>query len=142
MTKGTTHTSSQSPTTEPASRNNNIQGTKVSGLTKVAKHPPEQPTTAAKHPPEANYNQHDGGGKTSAKPEQRQSIRQQRVPTTKCDPDDADEMRRRQAQKQKLSEESRRPPPAQLPRQRLQEGNDATGFIVVRPTRSRFSPGR
>jgi hypothetical protein len=120
MTKGTTHTTNQNPTTEPASRNNNVQGTKVSGLTKVAKHPPEQPTTAAKHPPEANFNQHDGGGKASARLEQRQSIRQQRELTTKRDPDDADEMRRRQAQKkEKLSQESRRPPPAQLSRQRL-----------------------
>jgi len=72
----------------------------------VAKHPPNnQPrrqsirpkqtstnaTTAAKHPPDRN------SGKASASEEK---------PTTKHDPDDADGMKRRQAQKQKLSEES------------------------------------
>ena len=61
-------------------------------------------TTAAKHPPGQN------GGKAFAIEEN---------PTTKRDPDDADEMKQRQAQKQKLSEESRWPPPAKLPRQRL-----------------------
>jgi len=44
----------------------------------VAKHPPEQSTTAAKHPPEASFNQYDSGGKASARPERRQSIRQRR----------------------------------------------------------------
>jgi len=44
----------------------------------VAKHPPEQPTTAAKHPPEANINQRDDSGKASARPEWRQSIHQRR----------------------------------------------------------------
>ena len=33
---------------------------------------------------------------------------------TKRDPDDADEMKRKQAQKQNLSEESRWPPPAKF----------------------------
>ena len=51
--KDTTHTSSQKSTTKPASRNYNVQGAKVYDLTKVAKHPPDQPNTAAKHPPEA-----------------------------------------------------------------------------------------
>jgi len=40
-------------------------------------HPPNQPTTAAKHPPESNFNQCDNGGKASARPKRRQSIRQQ-----------------------------------------------------------------
>jgi len=65
----------------------------------VAKHPPDQPTTAAKYPPEApstigttaakhlpNWN----GGKASTSEENL---------TTKRDPDDVDEMKRRQAQK-------------------------------------------
>ena len=76
--KGHTHTTNQNPTTESTSRNSNIQGAKVYDLTKVAKHPPYQPITAAKHPPEANLNQHDGGGKASARPVRRQSIRQRR----------------------------------------------------------------
>ena len=91
-----THNTSQNPTTEPASRNNNAQGAKVYGLTTVAKHPPEQSTTAAKHPPDQN------GGKASANEDKPTTKR----PTTKHDPDDADEMKQRQAQKQKLSEES------------------------------------
>ena len=41
------------PTTEPASRNNDDQDTKVDDLKKVAKHPSEQTTMAAKHPFEA-----------------------------------------------------------------------------------------
>jgi len=49
-------------------------------------------TTVAKHPPDRN------GGKVSASEEN---------PTTKRDPDDADEMKHRQTQKQKLSKESR-----------------------------------
>jgi hypothetical protein len=56
--------------------------------------------------------------------------------------DDVDEMMRRQTQKQKLFEESKWPPPAKLPRQHLQKGNDAIVAVVVRPTRSRFSPGK
>jgi hypothetical protein len=51
--KDMTHSSNQNPTTESASRNNNVQSAKVYNLTKVAKHPPDQPITAAKHPPEA-----------------------------------------------------------------------------------------
>ena len=47
---------------------------------------------AAKHPLDRN------GGKASASEEK---------PMTKRDPDDADEMKRRQVQKQKLSEESK-----------------------------------
>ena len=47
---------------------------------------------AAKHPPDRN------GGKAPASEEN---------PTTKRDPNDADELKRRQARKQKLSEESR-----------------------------------
>ena len=69
ITKGTTHNTSQNPTTEPASRNNNAQDAEIDDLTKVAKHPPDQPTTAAKHPLEANFNQCDGGGKASTRPE-------------------------------------------------------------------------
>ena len=102
----------------------------------MAKHPLEQPTTAAKHPPgattAAKHPLNRNGGKASASEEN---------PTTKRDPDDADELKRRQAQKQRISEESR-PPPAKLPRQRLQEGNDTTGAAAVRPKWSRFSPGR
>jgi len=73
----------------------------------VAKHPPEQPTTAAKHPPNqtstkamkaAKRPPDRNGGKASASEE---------TPTTKCDLDDADEMKRRQAQKQELSKESK-----------------------------------
>ena len=60
------HTSSQNPTTEPASRNNNVQSVKVYDITKVAKHLPDQPTAAAKHPPEANFNQRDDSGRASA----------------------------------------------------------------------------
>jgi len=66
MTKGTTHNTRQNPTTESTSRNNNVQGAKVNDSTKVAKHPPDQPTTAAKHLPEANFIQRDDGGKASA----------------------------------------------------------------------------
>jgi hypothetical protein len=69
MTKGTTHTSSQNPTTRPASRSNNVKGAEVYDLTKVAKHPPEQPTTVAKHPPRATFNQCDDGCKASASEE-------------------------------------------------------------------------
>jgi len=58
----------------------------------VAKHPPEQPTTAAKHPPgattAAKHPLDRNGGKASASEEN---------PTTKRDPDDVDEMKRRQA---------------------------------------------
>jgi hypothetical protein len=57
-----------------------------------------QTTMAAKHPPVANFNQCDNGGKASASKDN---------PMTKYDPDDADEMKRRQVQKQKLSEERR-----------------------------------
>ena len=85
----------------------------------MAKHPPDQRTTAAKHPLDQN------GGKASTSEEK---------PTTKRDPDDAYEMKRRQVQEQKLSEESKRPPSTKHPRQRLQEGNDVTGAVVVRPT--------
>ena len=53
---------------------------------------------AAKHPPKATFNQCDEGGKVSASEENS---------TTKRDLDDADEMKRRQVQKQKLSKESR-----------------------------------
>ena len=42
--QSTAHTSSHNPTTEPASRNKHRPGAKVYDLTKVAKHPPEQPT--------------------------------------------------------------------------------------------------
>jgi len=65
----------------------------------VAKHPPEQTNTAAKHPPEtagtnattaAKHPPVWNGGKASASEEQS---------TTKCDPVDADGMKRRQAQK-------------------------------------------
>jgi hypothetical protein len=63
--------------------------------------------TAAKHPLDQN------GGKAFASEEKSM---------TKGDLDDADEKKRRQVQKQKLSENSRRPPPTELPRQRLQEG--------------------
>ena len=73
----------------------------------------------AKHPLDRK------GGKASTSEEK---------PTTKRDPDDAYEMKRRQVQEQKLSEESKGPPPTKLPRQRLQEGNDATDAVVVRPT--------
>jgi len=44
----------------------------------VAKLPPDHPTTVAKHPPKANFDQRGNGGKASARPERRQSIRQQR----------------------------------------------------------------
>ena len=37
---------------------------------------------------------------------------------------------------------SRRPPQAELPKRRLQGGSDAKGAIVVRPNRSRLSPGK
>jgi hypothetical protein len=50
MTKGTTHTTAQNPTIEPASRINNIPGAKVYDLTKMIKHPPEPSTTAVKRP--------------------------------------------------------------------------------------------
>ena len=76
MTKGTTHTTAQNPMIEPASIINNIPGAKVYDLTKMTKHPPEPSTMAAKHPPETNFNQRDDSGKASARPEQRQSIRQ------------------------------------------------------------------
>jgi len=46
----------------------------------------------------SNFNQRDDSGKASASEEK---------PTTKRDPDDVDEMKRRQVQKQKLSEESK-----------------------------------
>ena len=78
----TTHTPTHNPKTKPASTNNNVQIAKADDLTKVAKHPPEQPTTAAKHPLDKN------GGKASASEEN---------PMTKRDLNDADEMRRRQA---------------------------------------------
>jgi len=99
----------------------------------VAKHPPDQQTKAAKYPHKASNN---NGGKASASDEGRQSIRQQRG-AAKHPPDDlgnsneVDEMRRGQAQKHGLPEESRRPPPgerqqfdqqqAELPRRRLKE---------------------
>ena len=92
MTRSTTHTPTHNPTTKPASTNNNVQIAKADDLTKVAKHPPEQPTTAAKHLPgattAAKHPLDRNGGKASASEEN---------PTTKRDPNDADEMRRRQA---------------------------------------------
>ena len=83
MTKGMTHNTRQNPTTESASRNNNVQCAKVNDSTKVAKHPPDQPTTAAKHLPEANFIQRDDGGKASTSLE---------TLITKHDLNDADEM--------------------------------------------------
>ena len=37
---------------------------------------------------------------------------------------------------------SRRPPQAELPKRCLQEGSDAKSAVVVRPNRSRLSPGK
>ena len=72
----------------------------------------------AKHPPEAINNQLDHGGRASAREEERQSIRYRRRAAKyppkdnlhRSNSDEVDEIRRSQAQKQELSEESRRPP--------------------------------
>ena len=133
-TKGTTHTTNQKSTAKPARRNSNVHGAK--GL---------RPNNGGQASTRANN--HDGKASARSKLQptrrRRQSIRQagtaakhppaKTIQTTKRDPDDADEMKQRQAQKHNLSEESRWPPPAKLPRQRLQEGNDATDAAVVRP---------
>jgi len=74
-----------------------------------------------KHPPEAINNQLDDGGKASAREKEWQSINYRRraakhppkdnLHRSNSDSDEVDEIRRRQAQKQELPEESRRPPP-------------------------------
>jgi hypothetical protein len=79
----------------------------------VAKHPPDQPTTAAKHPPErsptkttpaAKHLPEQSGGKVSASEERVAK----RPPTDdQRNPDNAEEAKRRQVHKWKLSEESR-----------------------------------
>jgi len=66
----------------------------------VAKHPPNQLTTAAKHPPEVIFNQHDGGGKASA----RETAEKHPPDDDRRNPNDVDATERRQAQKQELSE--------------------------------------
>jgi len=76
-----------------------LGGKKVYDLAKVAKHPPYQPTTAAKHLLQANFNQRDDSGKASARRNGGKASSSEENPTTKCDPNDADEMKRRHAQK-------------------------------------------
>ena len=76
---------------------------------KVAKHPPNWPTTTAKHPSGENSSQRQGG-KASARAAQRQSIRQLTTDDQR-DLDDEEETKRRQVQKWILPEKSHRPPP-------------------------------
>jgi len=73
----------------------------------VAKHPPNQLTTAAKHQPEVIFNQYDDGGKASA----RATAAKHPPDDDRHNPNDVDATERRQAQKQELSEESKRPLP-------------------------------
>ena len=80
-------------------------------------------TTAAKHPPE-QY-----GSKATAN---RRPTRPGRCRGTK----------QRQAQKRILPRRAIDSHRQEHPRQRLQRGSDAKGAVVVRPTWSRFSPGK
>ena len=123
-------------TTEPAKRCYNATAARIDNTTKVAKHPPDLSRRQSIRP------------KRLPTQRQRQRIRQSRT-AAKHPPDDDQYNRRRcrrnerrQAQKRRFSEKSRRPPPAELPRRRLQGGSDATGAVVIRPTRSRLSPGK
>jgi len=132
--------------TEPTKRSYNATAARIDNTTKVAKHPPDLSRRQSIRP------------KRLPTQRQRQRIRQSRTAAkyppasrtaAKHPPDDDQYNRRRcrrnerrQAQKRRFSEKSRRPPPAELPRRRLQGGSDATGAVVIRPTRSRLSPGK
>jgi len=79
------------------------------------------------------------GGKTSARAAQRQSIRQQTTNATWTMQSKLSEGRRGSGSTRRRANDHHR---QEHPRQRLQGGSDAKGAIVIRPTWSRFSPGK
>jgi len=105
----------------------------------VAKHPSNQQTTVAKHPSEVVPDQHDSGDKATARANDGKASAVKRgaakhLPDDdRRSPNEVDATERRQAQKRKLSEESKRRPQQKLPRRRLKGGSDAKGAVAVRP---------
>ena len=90
-----------------------------------------------------NDNQDDDGGQASTRTG-RQSIRQTTTNATQTmmmmkakASADAETLQREPA-----TTTSRRPPQAEHPKRRLQRGSDAISAVVVRPKRSRLSPGK